>query len=473
MEDQNIGSGSILPWMVQEGSGSRTYPFVKPSIQANNYMGGFKVNAQPQPSQLGLAIKASNYVPEATHPHFLEQVTMIEENIHSHSAVMGDFSVGLKEEATSFESPNFGAWNVGVAEGIKQVQMLDGLELQSSEACQKRFIIFDQTGSGTRVIFHPALVHDFSNIFADASNTNGLNGMAGEKETIQKILSACASTEWGARLFAYKESMASNNPSFGKITKTGLDPMTLNEGLGGFSIAEETESHMSCNGSSQDCYSQFHEDSRDIDALLCSDYDEDDDEASTGHTPCEVVMNNELTYREDGVDVSDGFPRKRRRCGDVECREQEVDFIPVSIEERTPSILRCSSANVCLQPSRSHESNIQPHHNGNSVGSEWIDNQFCDSASTTNKFVKKTSSQSSANKKRGSHNSTLKRLKSSKKSRIEKMKRTLDVLRSVIPAGDCMDTAVVLDVATQYLKSLQLQVKKLEANHNDKYRIIP
>ncbi|GLJ31634.1 hypothetical protein SUGI_0635450 [Cryptomeria japonica] len=471
MEDQNIGLGSVLPWMVQEGCGSPAFPCAKPCLQTNNNRGGFEVNAESQPSQLSLAINASNYVPEATHPYFPEQVKLIDENINSHSAVMGDISVGLKKETASFDKHNF-AWNVGVAEGMKQVQMLDGLELQSSEACQKRFIIFDQTGSRARVIFHPALVYEFSDILPNTSNTNGLDGKVGEKETIQKILSACASTEWGARLFAYREPVASAHPSFAKIPNTGLEPITLNEGLCGFSMGEESESRMSCNGSSQGCYSQFHEDSRDIDALLYSDYD-DDEEVSTGHTPSEVVINNELTNIEDGADVSsNGFSRKRRRCGDLECREQEVDFIPASIEERTSSILRCTSANVCLPPSRSHESNIQPHHNENAVGSECIHNEFCDSAST-NSYPRKTSSQSSANKQRGSYNSTLKRPNSSKKSRIKKMKRTLDVLRSVIPAGDCMDTAVVLDVATQYLKSLQLQVKKLEANQNDKYGIIP
>ena len=38
------------------------------------------------------------------------------------------------------------------------------------------------------------------------------------------------------------------------------------------------------------------------------------------NTPCEVAMNNDLTYIEDGIDICNGFLRKKRWCRDPEYR---------------------------------------------------------------------------------------------------------------------------------------------------------
>lgn len=48
------------------------------------------------------------------------------------------------------------------------------------------------------------------------------------------------------------------------------------------------------------------------------------------------------------------------------------------------------------------------------------------------------------------------------------MKKAIDLFRSIVPEGHSMDTAGVLDMASQYLKSLQLRVERLEANQNDR-----
>jgi hypothetical protein len=52
---------------------------------------------------------------------------------------------------------------------------------------------------------------------------------------------------------------------------------------------------------------------------------------------------------------------------------------------------------------------------------------------------------------------------SARQSRRQKIKATVKLLREAIPGGECMDTAIVLDEAINYVKLLQLQVQGLGA----------
>ncbi|KAG1330492.1 putative Transcription factor bHLH144 [Cocos nucifera] len=57
---------------------------------------------------------------------------------------------------------------------------------------------------------------------------------------------------------------------------------------------------------------------------------------------------------------------------------------------------------------------------------------------------------------------------SSSKTKKEKMKKMVRTLRGIIPGGrDQMDTSAVLDEAVKYLKSLNLEVKKLGVQNFD------
>lgn len=440
-QEYTVGWESGLPWQVQQTLCSPTLSGLTPCFGTYQNIGPSELNSCSQPSQLSYAVNASISV-HAAFPQCQQQLKFCGENLPAQATAEAENSamvnvvkqeIPIRKEKHS----NFGEWNGGMAEGLNQVEF----KLESSESCHKRFIIVDQSGSKARIIFHPALMHEFPNLLPNSRNvSDSINN--GETEAIQKILSAYTATEWGNKLMTYRESMVS--PQTGK---TGLDEVTFGDGFFGFS----TQCELSCNESSslaksEGHHSEFSEDTRDIEALLSSDegfYDEDDEEVvSTGHTPSKVIINNELSSTQDSADV----PRKRRRCGDGECNEQEVDFIPNMLEKkRVHSSLKCSSATV-FENEIVYE-HIKP---------------------SSNSVDKKPSSKSSSTKEHPG-NSSLGTGSSSKRLRIEKLKRTLDALRSVVPAGgECRDAALVLDVATRYLRSLQLQVKKLEANQSHK-----
>nr|QDF82455.1 transcription factor bHLH143-like isoform X3 [Cymbidium goeringii] len=55
----------------------------------------------------------------------------------------------------------------------------------------------------------------------------------------------------------------------------------------------------------------------------------------------------------------------------------------------------------------------------------------------------------------------------------ESIETIVKVLRSIIPGGDAMDAAAVLDEAILYLKSLKLQAKSLDATTANIYSLIP
>lgn len=461
---EHTGSGSKLPWIVQESCGLPILCGMEPSPQSDQHLGAFEVNAFPQRAHLRSeqCVTASAYAAPRRCP---EQLKPVDENSHAHSAdsagLAADFVTSITgDNASLLEKHNCGEWNGGIAQQLKQVQYLDGLEVQYSEACSKRFIIFDQTGSGVRVIVHPSLVYEFPNLLPDSAkglDKINVHNRVPEKESISQMPSVFNSTDRGTGLLAYREHMI---PAFtalqGIRKRRGFSAEAAGDGFAACTRQEETGSQMSCNGSSNGGYqSQSHEDTRDLEALLGSDEEEDD---STGHTPSEAITNYQVSGSQDDAHISNFIPTKKRRCEYVEFREQEVDFIPSAIQEKEVLNGKCNSDGVCFPPVTTQESGIQLECCNTVKVSDYRDELFCD-YSTDNMTGNGSSNNSSVNVGQPS---------SSRKLRKEKMKKAIDLLRSMVPEGHSMDTAVVLDVASQYLKSLQLKVKRLEANQNDK-----
>lgn len=460
---ENTGSGGKLPWIVQESCGLPILCGIEPSPQSDQHLGAFEVNAFQQRAHLRSeqCVSASAY---AAPPCCPEQLKSVDGNSHAHSAnsagLAADFVTAITgDNASLLEKHNCGEWNGGIAQELKQVELLDGLEVQYSEACSRRFIIFDQTGSGVRVIVHPSLVYEFPNLLPDSAkglDKINVHNRVSEKESISQMPSVFNSTDQGTGLLAYREHMIPAFTALQGIRKRGSSAEAAGDGFAACTRQEETGSQMSCNGSSNGGYqSQSHEDTRDLEALLGSDEEEDD---STGHTPSEAITNDQLSCSQDDAHISNFIPAKKRRCEYMEFREQEVDFIPSAIQEKALLNGKCTSDGVCFPPVASQESGIQLECCNTVKGSDYRDELFCDN-STDNMTGNGSSNNSSAKVGQPS---------SSRKLKKQKMKKAIDMLRSMVPEGHSMDTAVVLDVASQYLKSLQLRVKRLEANQNDK-----
>lgn len=461
---EHTGLESKLPWTVQESCGLPILSSMEHLPQSGQHLGAFEVNAFQQRAHLRSeqCVSASAYAAPLRCP---EQLKSVDGNPRAHSANSAGLAAGFVtaitgDNASLLEKHDYGAWNGGNSQELKQVQLLDGLEVQYSEAFSKRFIIFDQTGSGVRVIVHPSLVYEFPNLLPDSAkglDKINVHNRVPQKESISQIPSVYNSTDRGTGLLAYREHMA---PAFtalqGIRKRRWLSAEAAGNGFVACSKQEETGSQMSCNGSSRGGYhSQSHEDTRDLEALLGSDEEEDD---STGHTPSEAITNDQQSGTQDEAHISNGIPTKKRRCECMEFGEQEVDFIPSAIQETAVLNGKCSSDGVCFPPVPSQESGIQLECCNTVKDSDYRDEQFCDYS--TDNMTGYGSSNNSASK--------VGQPSSRRKLKKEKVKKAINLLRSIVPEGHSMDTAAVLEVASQHLKSLQLKLERLEANQNDK-----
>ncbi|XP_058096989.1 transcription factor bHLH143-like [Magnolia sinica] len=146
--------------------------------------------------------------------------------------------------------------------------------------------------------------------------------------------------------------------------------------------------------------SGMHEDTEELDALLCSD-DDDEEETSTGHSPFEMAGYERKGKTNGNAEVASSVtPTKRRRLD----------------EENDPSLMDTASS-----------------------GKAWVGKDDAESSCV------KGTVPSSANK------------------RLRKMRihETVAILRSIIPGGKGKDAATILDEAIQYLKSLGLKAKAI------------
>ncbi|KAF6165571.1 hypothetical protein GIB67_006461 [Kingdonia uniflora] len=156
--------------------------------------------------------------------------------------------------------------------------------------------------------------------------------------------------------------------------------------------------------------SEMHEDTEELNALLYSDddYESDDEEVSTGHSPGEMT-----DYEKEEV-ASSGGPTKRKR---------ETD------QEETELLDTASSGGPIAMPQSDFETE--------SICGEGRTQEGDGATSIL------------------SHNKRIKR---------KRILETVGILRRIIPGGMDKDALLVLDEAIQYVKSLKLKAKSLGEN---------
>ncbi|KAK6126093.1 hypothetical protein DH2020_040207 [Rehmannia glutinosa] len=177
--------------------------------------------------------------------------------------------------------------------------------------------------------------------------------------------------------------------------------------------AENTE-----NNSRDVTEDEMREDTEELNALLCSDNDtdfsEDDEETSTGHSPSTMTDNGVRDFVEEIGEEVDSFagPTKRQKISDGGYTKVPSSYV------RDVSSLK-TFASSALED---------------------------DAESSCGDYFKQ--------RKEGFKSCC-------KRSRKEKIHETLSVLQSVIPNVDGKDAVVVIDEAIQYLRSLKVKVKAL------------
>eukprot|EP00249_Psilotum_nudum_P026996 c34201_g1_i1 orf=1217-2365(+) len=348
---------------------------------------------------------------------------------------------------------------------------IEKLEFQFSEACEKRFIMFDHSGSKRRIIFHPALLREFPFSLPDPSKVSdgmqhcfkgpGAGAIDKEKETTIGIPTGDNHTDLNSRLMAYRETMASAFSVLQRIQSnslwSSLDMEEEDTSLKFPSIISESESSSRVSGNLQGpCASGWHElmheDTEDLEALLSSD-----DEISTGNSPSEVTPNNSTNFNENTYCTNS---RKRRNSEESEVNSR------FSVEARDAFACggcKHSPVGVSPMPITSSELLSIPSSPCKITGESRVFEKRLQNRAMINMPTYTRSESSSTNNRYSCRASLLQQFGSAKQSRKNKIKQTVQILRSIIPGGDCMDTAIVLDQAIGYVKSLQMKVQQLEA----------
>ncbi|XWS25350.1 hypothetical protein CRYUN_Cryun27aG0061600 [Craigia yunnanensis] len=245
----------------------------------------------------------------------------------------------------------------------------DVIPKAGSGCAQKRFLVFDQSGDQTALIF---------------SSASG---------TPIKCLS----------------SWASKSPT---CNSNGEDPIVkVNTNLHSGPISTDV---FDDNGT--DVQSEMREDTDELNALLYSDDDSDyteDEVTSTGHSPSTTTAQDEqFEGGTEEVASSTGLSKKRKLLDGCN------DYVPLLMG--TASSM---NPNRCSEYEDDGDSSCV---NGQNPGSGHMDSY-------------------SGNKRK----------------RKDKIRKTVSVLRSIIPGGEDKDAIVVLDEAIDFLKSLKLKAKTL------------
>ncbi|XP_048437380.1 transcription factor SAC51-like [Pyrus x bretschneideri] len=159
----------------------------------------------------------------------------------------------------------------------------------------------------------------------------------------------------------------------------------------------------------------MHEDTEELNALLYSDgdsdYTEDDEVTSTGHSPSTMTVHDKQNWFEE-VASSDGMNKKRKLFDEVYDHVRSVMDTASSKKHNRPLELEDDAESSCA----------------------------CNRSSGLREVDSFTSN---------------------KKMRKEKIRETINILQNIIPDGKGKDAMVVLDEAIHYLKSLKLKAKAL------------
>ncbi|TYI28362.1 hypothetical protein ES332_A05G239300v1 [Gossypium tomentosum] len=249
-----------------------------------------------------------------------------------------------------------------------------GTSKAGTGAAEKRFLVFDQSGDQTTLIFSSAI------------------------GTPTKCLSS-----WGPK-----------SPAAGNFN--GDVPMAkATRNLHSGPISTDVSYHKGT-----DVQSEMHEDTEELNALLYSDddseYSEDEEVTSTGHSPSTMTAQDEQ----------------------FEGGSEEVDSSTRLIKKR--KLLDGSYGCLPLLMDTANLGNFNRY-------SEYEDDADSSCAKGQNPGSGDTDSSSS-----------------NKRMRKDKIRESVTVLRSIIPGGEGKDAVAVLDEAINYLKSLKLKAKTLGLN---------
>lgn len=241
-----------------------------------------------------------------------------------------------------------------------------------TQSAPKRFLVFDQSGDQTTLIFG-----------------SGINGPVNNMPTLRPKPSNAFTL--------YKEQLESKRDASNPFMQ--------------FSHKRSVEQDYKT-----DVRSEMHEDTEELDALLYSDdedeYSEDEEEASTGHSPDNTPPGNKrVWFDESGEEVaSSAMPAKKQRVSGEGCN------VPSLMD--TASYLK---SDRCIGYEDDAESSC-----GNS-----------------NNVLRESDSVSR------------------QQSKIDKIRKTISILEGIIPDGKGKDSIAVIDDAIHYLRSLKDKAKVL------------
>lgn len=239
-------------------------------------------------------------------------------------------------------------------------------------SAHKRFLVFDQSGDQTTMIFSPGI-----------------------GTPIQCLAS------WGPRQLN-ANNLSGDEPSGRGEAKHHTGPYSFNE-------LDET------NGT--DMHSEMHEDTEELDALLYSDeesdYTDDDEVTSTGHSPSTMTTHEKQDWFEGSSEevASSARPTKKRKVFDGDYDNVPSPMVTANSMKFSPHVETLDDAEFSC---------------GNS--------------------------QNAGAGEMGS-------LSGNKRIRKDKIRETVSILRSILPDGTGKDAMVVLSEAIDYLKSLKLKAK--------------
>lgn len=300
----------------------------------------------------------------------------------------------------------------------------DTFEVQLSETCQRRFVMFDHSGSKNRIIFHPSLVNEFPTLLQSPHNTG--NCWEPKQDVSTRAVGYLKET-------LISPPLSGDYPAFDTILPPGWRSALLTnreEDLFRASDGADVEGYNQSR--IPDCLSR--ENSEDLEALLWSD----DEMSSTGHSPSDLTRSNTHSSSANGSSGYSACYGKKRKAG----KEADTESTATSGNPTSKKVF-CSNSELLGR--------------GSGYGKEGLtvfDLSFADEAS---------SSGSTNNQRQHELQCSAPEQSVKRKTRKEKLQSTLHILRSIIPGGETMDTALVLDEAVQFVKNLQVEVQKLEA----------
>lgn len=319
--------------------------------------------------------------------------------------------------------------------------------------------MFDRSGSKRRMIFHPAMMNEFSALLPSslpktgAYNLDPLPDKTRSRRDMGLASPFLASTTPLGPSFSFHNSNLLLRNTFVDSHSSASDncdtPLLSNR--------ENAEAKQEQNDDGNPELSSYsHENTEDLEALLSSDEDE---VSSTGHSPSDLTRNNPPSNsysNNEGHSICASKKRKKKTENLID-DEDTCSTATSGIKETPCQIIDGTGIN----PSHGKEgivASCKATHVKDLVhGNE-------DLTAFDMFFPDEVSSSSSANNQKWDKKvPSTQQQQPDGQSRKEKIKNILRLLRGIIPGGESMDTAFVLDEAIQYVKTLQFEVQKLQA----------